>query len=86
MRMIYCDLLDIGVFWFEVVDAEKINVLWAVNSIEGDKYVPSKVYPSKLIPYSDEVLIEIATIKQIYDELWEHRMNLTKYTVQEAKE
>ena len=84
MRMIYCDLMG-SFFTYEIVDAEPLKKMWRINSCETGGYVPSKTHAEKLIPFTQERWDEIFDIKKQYDYLWQRRMALRKFTVEEEK-
>ena len=84
MRMIYCDLMG-SYFTYEIVDAEPLKKMWKINSCETATYFPSKTVSRKLIPFTQERWDEIFDIKKQYDYLWQRRMALRKFTVEEEQ-
>jgi len=82
MKMIYCDLMG-SFFTYEIVDAEPLKKMWRINSCETAIYFPSKTVSGKLIPFTQERWDEVFDIKKQYDYLWQRRMALRKFIVQE---
>jgi len=82
MKMIHVELS--GKFFIpKIVEAEKIGIMWRITKDDGGRRVPYKCRPEKLIPYSDEIWEEVASIRAGMKALWQRKLALRKFAVRE---